>query len=100
MNKLSLMFSTFDRASESFSPPFAAPHAGVAIRGFSDAIGNVQRNTDISNHPDDYDLFEIGTFDNETGRLEPHIEGKKLLVQGKQVALQLRSQRESDNSFN
>lgn len=91
MNRVSILFCTYDRASESYSPPFAAPHAGVAIRGFSDAITNPAMDTYISKHPDDFDLFEIGEFDASTGFVTPHPEGKKLVVQGKQIALQRNS---------
>jgi len=87
-NRIALVFSTFDRASEAFSPPFAAPHSGVAIRSFQDAVNNPNKDSDLCNHPDDFDLYEIGEFDSSTGLLTPHPEGKKLLVQGKQVALQ------------
>lgn len=89
MNVISPLFCTFDRASQSYSPPFAAPHAGMAIRGFSDAISNPSKDTDISRHPDDFDLFEIGTFDSSTGRIVPVDFLDKPLVQGKQIAIQL-----------
>lgn len=89
MNSISLVFTTYDRAGEMYSPPFIAPHAGMAIRGFTDAINNPDRNTDISKHPDDFDLFEIGEFDSSTGVITPF--SPKLVVQGKQIALQSNS---------
>lgn len=88
MNVVAQVFSVFDRASESFAPPFAAPHEGVAIRGFQDAVNNPKRDTDLSNHPDDFDLYAIGEFNSTTGILTPHPEGKHLIIQGKQVLLQ------------
>lgn len=87
MNRVSLVFCTYDRASESYSPPFAAPHAGVAIRSFTDAVTNPAMDTDISKHADDFDLFEIGTFDSSTGIITPREGGNLLLVQGKQVSI-------------
>ncbi|QXP08546.1 MAG: nonstructural protein [Arizlama microvirus] len=91
MNSISTLFCTYDRASESYSPPFAAPHSGVAIRGFTDAI-NAANGSDLAKHPDDFDLFEIGYFDSNTGYVTPHESGRQLVVQGKQIALQLSSQ--------
>ncbi len=88
MNRISQIFATYDRAGESFLLPFAAPHTGVAVRGFSDAILNSPTPSDISNHPDDFDLYLLGQFDSSTGVIIPHPDGKQLIVQGKQIALQ------------
>lgn len=88
MNRVSSIFTTFDRAAQAYSPPFAAPHSGVAIRGFTDAINNPNKDSDICNHPDDFDLYEIGTFDASTGMILPREGGNLLLAQGKQIALQ------------
>lgn len=88
MNVISPMFSVFDRASQSFMPPFAAPHSGVAIRGFTDAVHARDKSTDISKHPDDFDLFEVASFDSSAGVIIPLPSGNKLIIQGKQVALQ------------
>jgi hypothetical protein len=87
MNINSGLYSTYDRASERFGPPFLAPHSGVAIRGFTDAVTNPERNSDISNHPDDFDLFHVGDFDSSTGIIVP-LDKPVLVVQGKQVAIQ------------
>jgi len=86
MNRVSQIFATYDRAAESFMNPFVVPHSGVAIRGFTDAI-NSSGDSDISKHPDDFDLYYIGDFDASTGFVTPHPEGKSLVVQGKQIAL-------------
>lgn len=89
MNRVSILFSTFDRAAETYATPFAAAHAGVAVRAFTDAIVNPGKDTDISNHPDDFDLYEVGSFDSTTGRVIPcpTEDGRRLVVQGKQIAL-------------
>lgn len=87
MNRVSLIFCTYDRAAESFMSPFVVPHAGVAVRGFTDAI-NSSNDSDISKHPDDFDLYEVGTFDASTGLVSSHPDGKVLIMQGKQVSLQ------------
>lgn len=87
MNIISPIFTTFDRASGAYSPPFIAPAAGVAVRSFRDAILDVDSKTDLSRHPDDFDLFEIGTFNSSTCKLVPY-EEPQLIAQGKQIALQ------------
>lgn len=88
MNSISTLFTTYDRASETYSPPFAAPHSGVAIRGFTDAINNPNKDTDLSRHPDDFDLYEVGLWDSATGQVTPHKEPRSV-IQGKQIAIQL-----------
>lgn len=88
MNCVSKLYCTYDRAAESYSPPFAAPHVGVASRGFIDAINNSSRESDISNHPEDFDLFEIGEFDSSTGLISGYSSLDKPVLQGKQVKLQ------------
>lgn len=88
MNRISKLFCTYDRAAESFSPPFAAPHVGVASRGFIDAVHNPRKDSDISNHPDDFDLFEIGEFDSQTGLVTGYSVLDKPVLSGKQVAIQ------------
>jgi hypothetical protein len=82
----SFVFASYDRAAQCYMQPFFAPHAGVAVRGFTDAIKSPKRDSDISLHPDDFDLYELGEFDNVDGIFALH-KAPKLLVQGKQVAL-------------
>lgn len=86
MNTISFLFSVYDRAAESFAPPFLCPHNGIAIRGFQDAINDNRRESDISKHPDDFDLYVVGQFDSSTGRIEP-IKPEKPIVLGKQLAI-------------
>lgn len=88
MNRVSKIFSTYDRTAEMYSSPFVAPNSGVAIRGFSDAIMNSQQKSDLTQHPDDFDLYELGEFDASTGTIYVvPAEERKPVIQGKQVAL-------------
>ena len=60
-------FSVFDSASESFSPPFFAQTKGLAIRSFADLVNDP--NTSVHKYPDQFTLFEIGEFHDDTGVL-------------------------------
>lgn len=84
-NAIGFFFCTHDRAADAYSPPFVAPHNGVAIRGFTDAINDSRKESDISRHPDDFDLYLVGEFNSHTGEILPI--DKVLLLQGKQAAL-------------
>lgn len=53
-----------------YNTPFVQTHRAGAIRAFSDLVKDQQ--STISRHPEDFQLFEIGTFDQDTGRLNPH----------------------------
>jgi hypothetical protein len=62
------------------------PSAGVAIRSFSDEINRNNADNQLYNHPDDFDLYELGEFDDNTGLFALH-EQPKLLSLGKQVKI-------------
>jgi len=75
-----------DRAADAFGRPMFVPSTGVAIRSFSDEINRNNAENQLYNHPDDFDLYELGQFDDNTGLFNLH-EQPKLLSLGKQVKL-------------
>jgi len=84
--KLSLC-SVKDRAADAYGRPMFVPSTGVAIRSFSDEINRNDSDNQLYNHPDDFDLYEFGEFDDNTGKFELY-EQPKLLSLGKQVKIQ------------
>lgn len=62
-------FAIFDSKSKSFLQPWFAMANGAALRAFGDAVND--RNTPMAKHPGDYQLYEIGEFDDGSGKLEP-----------------------------
>lgn len=60
-----------DRKSELFASPMVFVNDADAIRNFADAVNREDANSMIYLHPDDYDLFRIGTFDDSDGVLVP-----------------------------
>lgn len=54
-----------DRAADVFGQPIFVASLGVALRSFSDEVNNKESN--INKHPDDYDLYELGEFDDNEG---------------------------------
>lgn len=84
--KLSIA-SVKDRAADAYGRPMFVPSTGVAIRSFSDEINRNDSDNQLYNHPDDFDLYEFGEFDDNTGVFELH-EQPKLLSLGKQVKIQ------------
>ena len=82
-----VLCSVKDRAADAYGRPMFVPSTGVAIRSFSDEINRQEAENQLYNHPDDFDLFEFGTFDDNTGKFDLH-EEPKLLSLGKQVKIQ------------
>lgn len=80
-----LLISIKDRAIDAFQPVASVRAEGEAIRSFQDAVNNPQ-NATIYAHPDDYDLYLVGYFDDNSGKLE-QLEQPRQLALGKQVAI-------------
>lgn len=75
------VFAVRDQKAEAFvQVPFFCLQTGQAIRGFSDAVNDPK--TELFAHPADYELFELGAFDQATGHLDPLNEGIKPLGNG------------------
>lgn len=87
-NIISSLVSVYDRVAECFGPVNNVSNEGVAIRGFMDAINNPNHPSDLSNHPEDFDLFAVGEFNATTGIVTGYpLEGRKPLLTGKAAVL-------------
>lgn len=73
-----------DRAADAYGRPMFVPSTGIAIRSFADEINRQAEDNQMYNHSDDFDLYELGEFDDNTGLFSLH-EQPKLLTLGKQV---------------
>lgn len=56
-----------DRMLNAFDRPWVVPAQGAAVRAFHDEIARPE--SQMSRHPEDYELFELGRFDDATGSL-------------------------------
>lgn len=61
------MFTIHDAAANAFMRPFFAQASGSAIREFADLVNSDDH--PIAAHPEDYALFSLGEFNEETGEL-------------------------------
>lgn len=64
------LFCVFDAKLGEFNTPMAFQSRGVAIRSFMDECKRVDANNALHNHPDDFSLHYVGTFDSELGVFE------------------------------
>lgn len=61
------VFSVFDSKAAAYLPPFFQATAGMAARVFQDACHDEKHQ--FNRHAGDYTLFQIGEYDDETGKL-------------------------------
>lgn len=59
------LFTIFDDKAEAYLPPFVLPGKGMAMRVFGDCVNS--KDHQFGAHPEDYTLFDIGSFDDKTG---------------------------------
>lgn len=59
-------FAIYDSKLQGYMKPFSAPKTGQAVRSFIDVVNDPK--SEFHGHPEDYTLFEIGEFDDETGK--------------------------------
>jgi len=62
--------SVRDRAVETFGRPFFVAHVNGALRSFSDEVNDAEKRSALSQHPDDYELYEVGIFDDNVCNFE------------------------------
>ena len=79
-----IVCSIKDRAADAFMRPFFVPRNEMAIRSFTDEVDRQAVDNPMYAHPEDYDLYELGVFDEDTGDLQSN-EHLKLLVRGQDV---------------
>lgn len=64
--------------------PFVISSVGVATRGFADEVNSDK--SELSKHPEDYELYHVANFDEETAFVEV-LERPVLLSRGKDVKI-------------
>lgn len=57
-----------DKATEAYQIPFFVQTVGQAFRMFNDEIN--RPDSPMGAHPEDYDLFEIGDFNEDRGEIQ------------------------------
>jgi len=81
---LQFIVSVKDRAADVFNRPFFVPHRNVAIRDFTDEVNRLSADNQLNKHPDDFDLYLLGQFDDNSGTFTME-EAPLVLVRGKDV---------------
>lgn len=66
------IYSVYDTVSKSFTQPFYQVNEGVARRNIAAAVNNKEHNFNVA--PGDYELYRVGKFDDQTGKMDPEHE--------------------------
>lgn len=62
-----IVVSVRDRAADTFGRPFFVSAVGAAVRSFVDEVNRADKDNPLFAHPEDFDLYEIGHFDDDSG---------------------------------
>lgn len=78
-----------DRTADVYGVPYFVMNVGSAVRSFGDEVkrkSTDERPNMLNQHPDDFDLFLIGEFDDETAEIAME-ERPKSIAMGRDYAV-------------
>lgn len=75
-----------DSAAVAFGRPFVVSTLGLATRSFIDEVSNPE--SAFHSHPSDYTLYELGSFDDYTGKFES-LETPRQIMRGQEAVTPL-----------
>jgi len=78
-----VVVSIRDRASGCFSRPVFTQSEGTAIRSFGDEVNRDGPDNELRKHPEDFDLYCVGAFDDSSGAFMSE-DQPRLLIKGVQ----------------
>lgn len=62
------IYAVFDSKAAAYASPFFMQRDTMALRAFTDLTND--RQSSINKHPEDYSLWKIGSYDDDTGLVE------------------------------
>lgn len=60
-----------DTAARVFGTPFFVQASAQAVRSLRDEVNSADSTSDVRRHPDDFELYEVGVFDEDSGVVTP-----------------------------
>lgn len=81
-----ILMVVHDRSVDAYINLHCVRAEGQAIRQFQDAINDAQNGGSLHKHPDDYDLYRIGTYNDDNAEIT--IEPRKKMADGKQLMIE------------
>ena len=74
------IYAIYDQKAKAYTPPFVHATDGLAVREFQDAIKSGR--TPMSEYPEDFRLFRLGHYDDETGQIVNEGNGPQIVIDG------------------
>jgi len=65
-----VVLSVLDRSVGAFGRPLFVPSVGAGVRSFQDEVNRAAEDNVMYKHPEDFILFELGSFDDALGTFE------------------------------
>lgn len=81
-----VIVSILDTAAGAYGRPAYVASEGVAVRQFQDEVNRAHEDNQLYKHPDDFQLFYIGTFDDNTGGFDL-LASPKMIARAKDVMI-------------
>lgn len=76
---MKLVCAIYDTQAKVYASPFYMNTKGEAVRAFSDAVNDAQMGS-LNKHPQDFLLFCIGEWDDNTGKLVSYSPPERLAL--------------------
>lgn len=83
------IFAIKDRAVDGFGDLFVQPSTQHAIRFFADLVNDTNPTSMIAKHPDDFDLYSVGTYDESNALI--NVSAVSLVSRGKDLIVKVNS---------
>lgn len=65
-----MVYAVYDSKAAQYGQLITLPTRGVALRSFADVVS--RRDSQIAQYPADYALYELGEYDQSSGKLVAH----------------------------
>ena len=64
------VYTIYDDTAKAYMQPFFMHNHGLAVRAFTDQVNRNDENNPLNKHPEQFTLYYVGEFDDQTGNLE------------------------------
>ena len=81
-----VIVSILDTAAGAYGRPAFVASEGVAVRQFQDEVNRADENNQLYKHPDDFQLFYLGTYDDNTGGMDL-LASPKMIARAKDIMI-------------
>jgi len=81
-----VIVSILDTAAGAYGRPAFVASEGVAVRQFQDEVNRPSEDNQLYKHPDDFQLFYFGTFDDNSGNMDL-LGSPKMIARAKDIMI-------------